>query len=92
MVPRAEINVEIYGLFTFAFRVNTQLQAWFVAGCVVYKDKHGSLGLSMRLSRLVESEDMGSTMAYGDQGGILKGYRSRSPPIDPFTVPSAILE
>ena len=49
----------------------------------------------MRLSRLVtgmESEDMESAMAYGDQGGILKGYRSRSPPIDPFTVPSAILE
>ena len=94
-VPRAEINVEIHGLFTFAFTVNTQLQAWFVDGCVVYKDKHGSLGLSMQLSRLVtgiESEGMGSKMAYGDQGGILKGYRSRSPPIDPFTVPSAILE
>ena len=56
---------------------------------------HGSLGLSMRLSWLVtdmESEDLESTMAYGDQGGILKGYRLRSPPIDPFTVPSAILE
>ena len=94
-VPRAEINVEIHGLFTFAFTVNTQLQAWFVDGCVVYKYKHGSLGLSMRPSRLVtgmESEGMDSKMAYDDQGEILKGYRSRSPPIDPFTVSSAILE
>ena len=49
----------------------------------------------MPLSRLVtgmESEGMESKMAYGDQGGILRGHRSRSPPIDPFTVPSAIFE
>ena len=48
------------------------------------RDKYGSLGLSMQLSRLitgVESENMECTMAYGEEG-ILKGYRSRSPSID----------
>ena len=49
---------------------------------MVYKDKYGSLGLYMQLSRLItgmESENMESTMAYGEEG-ILKG--SRSPSID----------
>ena len=51
---------------------------------MVYKDKYGSLGLSMHHSRLItdiESENMESTMAYGEEG-ILKGYCSRSPSID----------
>ena len=64
--------------------MKTRPQAWFVDGCLVYKDKYGSLGLSMQLLRLItamESENMESTMAYGEQG-ILKGYRSRSPSID----------
>ena len=63
-------------------------------GSVVYKDKYGSLGLSMQLSRLIagmESEDIESTIAYSEEG-ILKDYRSRSLPKDPFTVLSAILE
>lgn len=83
-MPRVEINVEIYGWFTFAFTVKTRPQAWFVDGCVVYQDKYGSLALSMELSRLItdmESENMESTMAYGEEG-ILKGYRSRSPSSD----------
>ena len=48
---------------------------------MVYKDKYGSLGLSMQLSRIItgmESENMESTMAYGEEG-IFKGYRSHSP-------------
>ena len=51
---------------------------------MVYKDKYGSLGLSMHHSRLItdiESENMESTMAYGEEG-ILNGYCSRSPSID----------
>ena len=46
-VPRVEINVEIYGWFTFASTVKTRPQAWFVDGCVVYKDKYGLLGFSI---------------------------------------------
>ena len=60
----------------------------FVDGCVVYKDKYGSLGLSMQLSRIItgmESENMESTMAYGEEG-ILRGYRSRSPSIDTVSI------
>lgn len=51
---------------------------------MVYKDKYGSLGLSMQLSRIItgmESENKESTMAYCEEG-ILKAYRSRSPLID----------
>ena len=42
----------------------------------------------MQLSRIImgmESENMESTMAYGEEG-IFKGYRSRSPPIDTVSI------
>ena len=55
---------------------------------MVYKDKYGSLGLSMQLARIItgmESENMESTMAYGEEG-IFKGYRSRSPSIDTVSI------
>ena len=50
---------------------------------MVYKDKYGSLGLCMQLSRIItgmESENKESTMAYCEEGK--KGYHSHLPSID----------